>query len=47
MDSLASLASLLPSAGSLTSWVYPIRGIYFLCTTPQLWHLVLRFLGEC
>jgi hypothetical protein len=32
--------------GLLTSWIYPIRGVVFLLTTPQLLQLVLRFLGE-
>jgi hypothetical protein len=32
--------------GLLTSWIYPIRGIVFLLTTPQLLQLVLKFLGE-
>jgi hypothetical protein len=32
--------------GLLTSWIYPIRGIVFLLTTPQLLQLVLKFLGK-
>jgi len=32
--------------GVLTSWMYPIRGVVFLLTTPELLQLVLRFLGE-
>lgn len=41
-------ASAFPTAamGLLTSWIYPIRGVVYLLTTPQLLQLVLRFLGE-
>jgi hypothetical protein len=43
---LVKPASTKLGMGLLTSWIYPIRGIVFLLTTPQLLQLVLKFLGE-
>jgi hypothetical protein len=42
----AAPAFLTAAMGLLTSWIYPIRGVVYLLTTPQLLQLVLRFLGE-